>query len=54
MVFSSSSYGPEEAFTAIAGHTYIAIFLAIATAITVFVISYTYSKIIEQFPYGGG
>jgi amino acid transporter len=51
---SSSSYGPEEAFKAIAGHTYLAIFLAIATAITVFVISYTYSKIIEQFPHGGG
>jgi amino acid transporter len=51
---SSSSYGPEEAFRAIAGHTYLAIFLAIATAITVFVISYTYSKIIEQFPHGGG
>jgi amino acid transporter len=51
---SSSSYGPEEAFKAIAGHTYLAILLAIATAITVFVISYTYSKIIEQFPHGGG
>jgi len=51
---SSSSYGPEEAFKAIAGHTYLAIFLAVATAITVFVISYTYSKIIEQFPHGGG
>ena len=51
---SSSSYGPEEAFKAIAGHTYLAIFLAIATALTVFVISYTYSKIIEQFPHGGG
>jgi amino acid transporter len=51
---SSSSYGPEEAFKAIADHMYIAIFLAVATAITVFVISYTYSKIIEQFPHGGG
>jgi amino acid transporter len=51
---SSSSYGPEEAFKVIAGHTYLAIFLAIATAVTVFVISYTYSKIIEQFPHGGG
>ncbi|MBE3136316.1 MAG: APC family permease, partial [Thermoplasmata archaeon] len=51
---SSSSYGPEEAFKAIAGHTYLAVFLAIATALTVFIISYTYSKIIEQFPHGGG
>jgi amino acid transporter len=51
---SSSSYGPPEAFVALGEHTYLAIFLAIATAITVFVISYTYSKIIEQFPHGGG
>jgi amino acid transporter len=51
---SSSSYGPEEAFNAIGGHTYLAIFLAIATAVTVFIISYTYSKIIERFPHGGG
>ncbi len=51
---SSSSYGPEEAFKAIAGHTYLAIFLAVATAVTVFILSYTYSKIIEKFPHGGG
>jgi len=51
---SSSSYGPEEAFKVIIEHTYLAVFLAIATAVTVFVISYTYSKIIEQFPHGGG
>jgi amino acid transporter len=51
---SSSSYGPEEAYKVIVGHTYLAIFLAIATALTVFIISYTYSKIIEQFPHGGG
>jgi len=51
---SSSSYGPEEAFRAIGEHTYLAVFLALAVAITVFVISYTYSRIIEQFPYGGG
>ncbi|MCU0850950.1 MAG: APC family permease [Candidatus Thermoplasmatota archaeon] len=53
---SSSSYGPEEAFKVIidGGHTYLAVFLAIATAVTVFIISYTYSKIIEKFPHGGG
>jgi amino acid transporter len=51
---SSSSYGPEEAFRAIGGHLYLAIFLALATAMTVFIISYTYSKIIERFPHGGG
>ena len=51
---SSSSYGPEEAFKAIQGHTYLAVLLAVATAVTVFIISYTYSKIIERFPHGGG
>ncbi len=51
---SSSSYGPEEAFKALAGHTYLSLVLAGATAFTVFVISYAYSRIIEQFPHGGG
>lgn len=51
---SSSSYGPDEAFRALGEHTYLAVLLALATAITVFVISFTYTKIIEQFPYGGG
>ncbi len=51
---SSSSYGPEEAFRALGNHTYLALFLALATAFTVFVISYAYSHIIEHFPYGGG
>ncbi len=51
---SSASYGPEEAFKALQGHTYLAIFLALATALTVFVISYSYSHIIEYFPSGGG
>lgn len=51
---SSSCYGPSEAFNALQGHTYLAIFLALATAITVFVISACYSHIIEEFPSGGG
>jgi amino acid transporter len=51
---SSASYGPEEAFKALGRHTYLAIFLALATALTVFVISYAYSRIIEYFPSGGG
>ncbi|MDD1663643.1 MAG: APC family permease [Methanomicrobiales archaeon] len=51
---SSSSYGPSEAFKAIGNHIYLAIFLAIATALTVFIISYAYSRIIEHFPSGGG
>jgi amino acid transporter len=51
---SSSAYGPEEAFRVIGGHTYLAVFLAAATALTVFIISYAYSRIIEHFPSGGG
>ncbi len=55
---SSSSYGPAEAFKALfqtsGDHTYLVIFLAIATGLTVFIISYAYSRIIEYFPHGGG
>ena len=51
---SSSAYGPEEAFRALGPHTYLAIFIAIATALTVFIIAYAYSRIIEHFPNGGG
>jgi amino acid transporter len=51
---SSSSYGPEEAFKALGTHTYLAILLVLATALTVFTISYAYSRIIEHFPHGGG
>lgn len=51
---SSSAYGPEEAFRTLGQHTYLAVFIALATIITVFVISYAYSRIIEHFPHGGG
>jgi amino acid transporter len=56
---SSSAYGPDEAYRALidvkgVSHTGLAIFLAAATALTVFIISYGYSRIIEQFPSGGG
>ena len=51
---SSSSYGPPEAFMALGEHTYLAVFLALGTALTVFIISYAYSRIIEHFPSGGG
>lgn len=56
---SSSAYGPDEAFRALndpkfGDHTYLAIFLALATALTVFIISFAYSGIIEHFPSGGG
>jgi amino acid transporter len=51
---SSSAYGPEEAFRTLGEHTYLAVPLALLMMTTVFVISYAYSRIIEQFPHGGG
>ncbi len=51
---SSSAYGPDEAFRALGTHTSFAVILAAATAATVFIISYGYSRIIEHFPTGGG
>ena len=51
---SSSAYGPEEAYLALGQHFYLALLLAILTAVTVFIISASYSQIIELFPTGGG
>ncbi len=51
---SSSAYGPEEAFKALGIHTHFGLYLAIATAVTVFIISLAYNQIIELFPTGGG
>ncbi|MFH0764301.1 MAG: APC family permease [Candidatus Omnitrophota bacterium] len=51
---SSCCYGPEEAFLALKSHMFLGIFVAAITAITIFVISASYSQIIELFPAGGG
>jgi hypothetical protein len=51
---SSSAYGPEETFRQLGEHVGLAVFLAAAMIATVFIISYGYSRIIEQFPSGGG
>ncbi len=60
---SSSCYGPEEAFKALSYTTangevlhfpYLGIFVALAAAATVLIISASYSQIIEEFPSGGG
>ncbi len=51
---SSSAYGPDEAYRTLGQHHELAIFLAAATALTVFIISYAYSRTIEHFPSGGG
>lgn len=51
---SSSCYGPQEAFVALGSHTHFALYLAIATAVTVFIIAIAYNQVIELFPSGGG
>jgi amino acid transporter len=51
---SSSCYGPQEAFLALGGHTYLSIFVAIGTVLTIFIISSSYSQTVELFPAGGG
>lgn len=51
---SSSCYGPEEAFRALQGHSYLSVFVALGSVLTIFVISASYSQIVELFPSGGG
>jgi amino acid transporter len=51
---SSSAYGPAEAYMALGTYSPLALYLAIATAFTVFVISLAYNQVIELFPNGGG
>ncbi len=51
---SSSCYGPEEAFLALGHDQYLAVFLAVMTALTVFIISASYTQTIDLFPTGGG
>ena len=51
---SSSCYGPESAFLALDSHTYLSLFVALASIITIVVICASYSQIIEAFPTGGG
>jgi amino acid transporter len=51
---SSSCYGPEEAFRHLLGHPMLAIFVAMGTVITIFIISSSYTQIIKLFPHGGG
>ncbi len=51
---SSACYGPEEAFLALGADRFLAPYLVLATALTVLIISVSYSQIIELFPTGGG
>ena len=51
---SSSCYGPEEAYLALGSHAVLAIFVAVMSVATIFIISGSYAQIIEAFPSGGG
>lgn len=51
---SSSCYGPQAAFLELGSHRHLAFYLIAATVLTVFLISASYSQIIELFPSGGG
>ncbi len=51
---SSSCYGPEAAFVALKDHTFLSLFVAAASMLTIVVICASYSQIIELFPTGGG
>ena len=51
---SSSCYGPEETMKALVAHPSLALFVALATVVTIGVICASYSQIISVFPGGGG
>ena len=51
---SSANYGPEEAYHVLEGHEPLILWLALLTALTVFLISAAYAQIIALFPSGGG
>jgi len=51
---SSAAYGPQEAFLALGANSDLGLYLAAATAVTVFIIALAYNQVIELFPTGGG
>jgi amino acid transporter len=51
---SSSCYGPPEAFLTLGGHKFLSVFVGLGTVLTIYVISASYSQIVELFPTGGG
>lgn len=52
---SSSAYGPEMTFRGLGEYTNeLGLYMAIATAVTVFIIAMAYNQVIELFPTGGG
>jgi len=51
---SSSCYGPEEVMRHLLAYPSLAILVALACTLTIFVISTSYTQIIRLFPHGGG
>lgn len=51
---SSSCYGPEETYLALSRFPHLSVYVALAAAATVLIISASYTQIIELFPTGGG
>jgi amino acid transporter len=51
---SSACYGPEQAFLGLGQHYHLALYLSLATILTVFLIATSYNQVIELFPNGGG
>jgi len=51
---SSACYGPEATFKALGDYRHLAPFLALATMLTVSILSAAYSSTIAAFPSGGG
>jgi len=51
---TSSCYGPEESFLTLGQHFSLGIFVALASMLTIIIISASYSQLIELFPAGGG
>ncbi|MEO5959593.1 MAG: amino acid permease, partial [Opitutaceae bacterium] len=51
---SSSCYGPEETFKVLGATPHLALFVALASVITILAICASYSQIIALFPSGGG
>ncbi len=51
---SSSCYGPEETFRTLGANPHLALFVALASVVTIVAICASYSQIISLFPSGGG
>lgn len=51
---SSICYGPSEAFKALGEHTYLSLFVALATAMTIWILAKSEAQVMEMFPSGGG